>query len=558
LRFITNSAFLQLTKFGTAETVLTTGKDDKQGVSMRQPRLVALLMTLLTTMVIAQSIEGPPGAVNFQNVNVCPARQPSPKPCSRTSKLNYNVTATTTFGETKVVTQGTPNLDFTLSATTCKGTLTAGSSCTATAKFAPQAAGVRMGALQLTDSSGNLLASTYVYGNGQGPVAAFNPGARKNLQGTGYTGGAMAVDATGDVYFPAGGGIAKLDIRTGVQTMVAGGVPYYTVGLAVDGAGNLFVSNGGVVKIAAGTGVQTKVGGVLNASMGVAVDGRGNLYVADDWDIPIRGQWGWPRLAEVSAATGDEGTLLTGYAADQGNPFLNYVWGVAVDARGNAYIACFNFGPVFESIAGTPSESGGGIFASRQFTTVGNFYGPSAVAVDAAGDVFVDEDGVFNPGGIYEVAANNGNQTMVVNGPQAVQIAVDAAGNLFFQPDPTENTLAVVKGSVPATLEFGKTAAGSSSAPQSVTIQNVGNQPLNAVAPGLTVGANFLQVPGSGTPADCTSSFSLVPGASCNLSIVFAPQAAGVIKGVATFTDNALNRIPSASQSVRLRGMGVQ
>jgi len=527
---------------------------------MQQLWLVSLLSTLLSTMAIAQSIQGPHAAVNFQNVNVCPARQTSPKPCSRTSKLTFNVTATTTFGETKVVTQGTPNLDFTLGATTCKGTLATGSSCTVTAKFAPRAAGVRMGAVQLTDSSGDLLASTYVHGNGQGPVAAFNPGARKNLP-VGYAGGAMAVDAVGNVYFPAGGGfgkfdIAKFDVRTGVQTTVATGVPY-AIGMAVDGAGNIFVSNGGVIKIAAGTGAQTKVGGVLNASAGVAVDGRGNLYVADDWDIPIRGQWGWPRLAEVFAATGGEATLLTGYAGDQGNPFLNYVWGVAVDGSGNAYIACFNFGPVFESIAGTPPESGGGIFASRQFTTVGNFNNPSAVAVDAAGDVFV-ADGGFDPNGIYEVAANSGNQTMVVNGPWEVQIALDAAGDLFFQTDPTESTLAEVKGSQPATLSFGKIAVGSTSAPQSVAIQNVGNQPLNAVVPGLIVGTNFLQVPGSGTPPDCTSTFTLAPGASCNLSIVFAPQSAGAINGVATFIDNALNRTPSASQGVKLKGIGVQ
>src|SRR6266849_8154967 len=162
---------------------------------MQQLWLVSLLSTLLSTIAIAQSIQGPHGAVNFQNVNVCPVRQTFPKPCGRASKLKFNVTGTTTFGETKVVTQGTPKLDFTLSATTCKGTLAAGNSCTVTAKFAPQAAGVRMGAVELTDSSGNLLASTYVYGNGQGPVAAFNPGARRNLQGTGFSGGAMAVEA---------------------------------------------------------------------------------------------------------------------------------------------------------------------------------------------------------------------------------------------------------------------------------------------------------------------------------------------------------------------------
>jgi hypothetical protein len=95
-------------------------------------------------------------------------------------------------------------------------------------------------------------------------------------------------------------------------------------------------------------------------------------------------------------------------------------------------------------------------------------------------------------------------------------------------------------------------------APQSITIQNIGNQPLNAIAPGLIVGTDFLLVAGSGTPADCTSTFTLTPGASCNLSIVFAPHAVGTIKGTATFTDNALNKIPSASQSVKLKGIGIQ
>ena len=109
----------------------------------------------------------------------------------------------------------------------------------------------------------------------------------------------------------------------------------------------------------------------------------------------------------------------------------------------------------------------------------------------------------------------------------------------------------------------------SSDSPQSVTIQNIGNQPLNAITPGLIVGGqDYLQVAGPGTPADCTSSFALTPGASCNLSISFKPSGialtwerlpfvvtgGGDVTGAATFTDNALNTIPSASQSIALQG----
>jgi hypothetical protein len=136
---------------------------------------------------------------------------------------------------------------------------------------------------------------------------------------------------------------------------------------------------------------------------------------------------------------------------------------------------------------------------------------------------------------------------------------VDGAGNVFFGNNNYQApVLAEAKGSVAATLFFGKTAIGSTSAPQSITIQNVGTQPLNAVAPGLIVSTNFVQVTGPGTPADCSSTFALAPGALCNLSIVFAPQMLGTVRGMATFTDNALNKIPSASQSVTLDGTGIQ
>jgi hypothetical protein len=187
-------------------------------------------------------VEGPSGAVNFGAINVCPAGQTSPMPCSRVRRLHYNVTATTTFGKTKVVTQGEPDLDFTLSATTCKDTLQAGSSCTVSATFAPLAPGARTGAVQLTDSSGNLLITTYVYGSGQGPVAAFAPSPQITLPVTGQTGfDSLAVDAAGNIFFDVDGGIEKFDPRTGVQTTVASGVSI-AFGLAVDGAGNVFFS----------------------------------------------------------------------------------------------------------------------------------------------------------------------------------------------------------------------------------------------------------------------------------------------------------------------------
>jgi hypothetical protein len=73
-------------------------------------------------------------------------------------------------------------------------------------------------------------------------------------------------------------------------------------------------------------------------------------------------------LAEVFAATGGQETLLGGSLYGlPGIPLLNLVWGVSVDGAGNVYVACFNFGPVYESIAGTQPDREYGIIASRQF-----------------------------------------------------------------------------------------------------------------------------------------------------------------------------------------------
>ncbi len=85
---------------------------------------------------------------------------------------------------------------------------------------------------------------------------------------------------------------------------------------------------------------------------------------------------------------------------------------------------------------------------------------------------------------------------------------------------------------------------------KTATLANIGNQPLTAVAPGLAIGSpDFTQ---GQLAADCTASFSLAPGASCNLDISFAPQSGGATAIRLTLTDNSLNA--PASQSIALSG----
>ena len=100
------------------------------------------------------------------------------------------------------VTQGISGLDFTLgSANTCTGTITAGTTCNVNVNFAPLAPGLRSGAVELFDNTGNPLATTPIYGVGQAPLVAFGPGFETSLPlaGLHYNVG-VVVDAAGNTF----------------------------------------------------------------------------------------------------------------------------------------------------------------------------------------------------------------------------------------------------------------------------------------------------------------------------------------------------------------------
>jgi hypothetical protein len=227
-----------------------------------------------------------------------------------------------------------------------------------------------------------------------------------------------------------------------------------------------------------------------------------------------------------------------------------------VAVTGHAFLSDATNVAVYEILAA------GGYTTVNQLASGFAFKAPLGVSVDAAENVFV-ADGNFNT--VFEILPANGYTQVVPLGaglgaPQS--ITAGANGNLYV-PDfgnggSVPPSIQLIQRSQPPSLSFASTTVGSTSSdsPQSVVIQNIGNQPLDAIPPGLLVtGPNFVQVPGSGTPADCTSSFTLTPGATCNLSLSFEPQSGGLLTSTAVFTDNALNANP-ATQSIKLSGTG--
>jgi sugar lactone lactonase YvrE len=476
-------------------------------------------------------------SVNFPALNVCAAGQTTPTPCSQTITLNYNVTASGTLRTPIVVTQGAQNLDFTLAGgSTCTSAVTAGSTCTVNVTFAPRFAGLRTGAVRIVDASGNVLATTLVYGIGQGPQIGFDP-APQTTVGKGLTPqSGVAVDGSGNVFIVNNNTVVKVAPNGNQTTYVANDLTN-PQGLAVDGSGTLYIADYGgnrVVTIAPNGFRNNANASFLNGPAGLSVDGWGNLFIAD---------YNNGRVVEVPAGCAASSCQTTVGAG------LNVPADVAVDGAGNVFIADVGN----QNVVKVPS----GCKASSCQTTVGTGLSkPDAVAVDGAGNVFISDAG-YND--VVEVPADGSPQFTYATGlGQPAAVKVDRAGNVFIV-DPGNNRVLELQRSQPPTLSFAATLIGetSSDSPKSVTVQNTGNQSLTAIAPGLSIGANFMQVKGPGTPEDCTSSFSLAAGASCNLSISFTPTAVGTITSSAVLTDNALNANP-ATQSIKLTGTGTQ
>jgi hypothetical protein len=180
-------------------------------------------------------------------------------------------------------------------------------------------------------------------------------------------------------------------------------------GVAVDGAGNIFVAdevNNAIRKITlSGTNwiVTTIAGGTLGSSdgtntaaqffrpCGVAVDANDHIFVTDQFNntirliIPMAGNWVVTTIA---------GQLNSGLSNGLGTNALFYVpLGAAVDINDNVYVAETD-NAIRELVPSTTnwmvSTIGGGLLGTNNGTgTNAAFDVPFGVAVDTYGDIFV-------------------------------------------------------------------------------------------------------------------------------------------------------------------------
>jgi YVTN family beta-propeller protein len=362
--------------------------------------------------------------------------------------VSYTFATATTVGSVRVVTQGTEHLDFTAGAgTTCvPKSYNAGDSCIVAVQFTPRAPGLRMGAVQILDSTGNLTSQTLVSNTGVGSHAMVLPGAMDTAAGNGNQGFAgdngpantaelndpygVAADAAGNLFIADlyNHRLRRVDATTHTITTLAGvGTSGYSgdggqassaelnqpLGVALDGAGNLYIAdadNDVVREIDALTGIITTVAGngfagfsgdggpATNAQLffpfRVTVDGSGNLFITDSSGA-IRRVDAATRLITTVAGNG-----TAGFSGDDGPATaaqLGEPRGVALDAVGNLYIADYTNTRIREVAAATgiiTTVAGDGQFENNSIADGGpatnaHLYFPPGVAVDAGGSLYI-------------------------------------------------------------------------------------------------------------------------------------------------------------------------
>jgi hypothetical protein len=536
---------------------------------------------------------------------------------SAAQTIYAKVNTALTFGNFSIVGASS---DFTVGMPTgcIAGTaVTSGTICSVPVMFQPTLAGLRSASLVFKDAAGNAY-SLALSGVGNAAATSLLPGTITTIAGTGTAGNTgdsaaataaqlnapvgTAVDGAGNIYFAdsknnevreilasSGNIIRVAGTGTAGATGDGGAAAAATLsnpsGLAVDGAGNLYIADTGnnkirlvtaatgVISTFAGTGIAGYAGdgglatlAQLSAPYGVAFAPSGLLYIADTGNDAVRviGL----RSGAITTVAGNGSPNFSGDGDSAPFAQLNAPTGVAVAANGIIYIADSGNQRVRQiSSAGTISTIAGsgsmGFSGDAGPATNALLSNPAGVAVDSASNVYIADSGnnrvrivsggnintVVGSGSATGYTGDNGlSSAATLSAPQA--LVLDGQGNLIVG-DTANNVLRKINVSGD-TLSFPNTTPTDTSVPQTLALYNSGNLPLSVAS--VVPPSGFTEVSSGSTNCN-SSSLVLSAGLACQLSIAFTPSAVSAYSGNVVITDNAEGQA-SAKQNVAVNGMG--
>lgn len=521
--------------------------------------------------------------------------------------------------------------------------LAANGTCNQSVTFNPTVPGLRLGAVEILDAGGDVLGTTYIYGTGSGGLGVLVTGNVIPVAGSGkylgsiddgqtataaelYLPTSMTMDGTGNLYIAdslhnrvrmvcASANVASAVIKgsyakctgAGIIVTIAGnGNPSYTgdngpasasslntpSGVAIDGAGNLYIADTGnnVIRvISAATGVITTLAGngtpcagktdsvgdgcaatqaVLSGPTGVTLDNTGRLYIADTSNQRIRmlaATNGIVTASSIITTVAGNGALNPGgdgtgtYSGDNGPAIaagLSLPYTVAFDAAGNMYIPDSNNNrvrkvaavsgaivpaSVITTFAGNGNQGSSGDNAAA---TLAYLWAPSGVAVDAAGNVFiadtqnsavrkVSSTSSATPG-IITTLARNAVGSFYYNSTFTKMVFYGPTGlyldgiGNLYVADTLNMVVREIQGNFVALQYAAAIRQGDVSAAQDQTVENDGNATLDLT--GIVASTNAA-VNSSAITDPCAAPSTLAVDADCAIGAVFAPSKTPALSG---------------------------
>ena len=309
----------------------------------------------------------------------------------------------------------------------------------------------------------------------------------------------VAVDTQGNVYIGDSSNhrVRKVTLGGKITTIAGGGTDYIESGpatsaylshpndVAVDGQGNVYITDGSFVYRLSSGGILTRIAGSVNGGFsgdggaaakaelnqpdGIAVDQRGNVYIADTRNHRVRKISG-------GTITTVAGTGVAGFSGDGGRATsarLNIPQGVEVDRRGNVYVTDrFNMRVRKVSTSGTISTVAGNgrnaVVVVNGRATSTPLSNPWGVAVDAQGNVYLSTDAnvyKVSPAGTIttvaglgptELSKGSGDGGPATSGTlaHATAMAFDRQGNLYIADVANAAIRKISKGSAGSALKL--------------------------------------------------------------------------------------------------------